>query len=369
MDITVFGAGNMGLALASVLSKDHSVVLFTNKESNATERVSLDYEGTLLESDQFEVTCDLQRACASDLILCTYPAFLRNNFIESIRTLLSKGQILGFVPGYGGIEYLCKPLIEDGVTVFGLQRVPYVARSDWKTRRASVLSAKSTLYAAALPRANTDAVCALVSSLLSIPTEPLTNYLAVTLVPSNPLLHTSGVYSIFKTYEPGQRYEKQMMFYEEWNDDTSRFLLQFDDELQEICRSLTPLDMSGVVPLSTYYESPSAEAMTRKLKSIEAFKVVKAPLVQTEAGCFVPNWNDRMFVEDFPFGVAIIKDISVLCGISTPCVDTLLKFYVEKTGRRFFDESDSPTCDKSTCLIPRNCGINSKSELITFYQN
>ena len=30
------------------------------------------------------------------------------------------------------------------------------------------------------------------------------------------------------------------MFYEQWNDGTSRFLLAYDDELQAICRALAP---------------------------------------------------------------------------------------------------------------------------------
>lgn len=52
------------------------------------------------------------------------------------------------------------------------------------------------------------------------------------------------------------------MFYEQWNDDTSRFLLAYDDELQAICRALAPLDLSEVVSLREYYESPTPEVMT-----------------------------------------------------------------------------------------------------------
>ena len=122
------------------------------------------------------------------------------------------------------------------------------------------------------------------------------------------------------------------MFYEQWNDGTSRFLLAYDDELQAICRALAPLDLSEVVSLREYYESPTPEAMTRKMKSIRAFEAVKVPLSPTEDGAFLPNWNDRMFTEDYPFGVAIIKDIATMAGVQTPTIDTLLDFYRAQTG-------------------------------------
>ena len=86
-----------------------------------------------------------------------------------------------------------------------------------------------------------------------------------------------------------------------------------------------------MVSLREYYESPTPEAMTAKLKSIRAFEAVKVPLSPTDEGAFVPNWDDRMFTEDYPFGVAIIKDIASMVGVprrpSTRC-----NFYRAQTG-------------------------------------
>ena len=197
----------------------------------------------------------------------------------------------------------------------------------------------------------------------------LKEFLAVTLVPSNPLLHTSGAYGVFKDYQPGDTYPEQLMFYEQWNDDTSRFLLAYDDELQAICRALAPLDLSEVVSLREYYESPTPEAMTRKLKSIRAFEAVKVPLSPTEDGTFLPNWNDRMFTEDYPFGVAIIKDIASMVGVQTPTMDTLLDFYRAQTGTSYLNADGTSSKDAGASAMPRNFGLTDKEAFIEFYQS
>lgn len=369
MRITIFGAGNLGLASCAVLAQDNDVTLFTAKPHKNREALDFTYEGKPGHSAPFAVTDDIAAACQADMILCTYPAFLRQQFVADIEPYVQAGTSLGFMPGYGGIEYFCQDLIARGVTVFGLQRVPYVSRSSWSDRTAGILSAKTTLYVAALPKDRTADVARTIEGLFHIPTVPLKEFLAVTLVPSNPLLHTSGAYGVFKDYRPGDTYPEQLMFYEQWNDDTSRFLLAYDDELQAICRALAPLDLSEVVSLREYYESPTPEAMTAKLKSIRAFEAVKVPLSPTDEGTFVPNWNDRMFTEDYPFGVAIIKDIASMAGVPTPTIDTLLDFYREQTGIAYIDADGTALKDASASAMPRTFGLTTKEAFVKFYQS
>lgn len=135
--------------------------------------------------------------------------------------------MLGFVPGYGGAEFCCKKMCERGVTIFGLQRVPYVARVNETNDEiiAGILSKKKKLYAAAIPYNKTQEISNIIEGLLDIPCEALKEYLAITLAPSNPLLHISGLYNVFKNYKEGDVFKERLSFYEEWNDFTSELLL------------------------------------------------------------------------------------------------------------------------------------------------
>lgn len=370
MKVTIVGAGNMGLAMTAYMAINNKaqITLFTEKTIESIYLNMVEKKRKECTSG-FTVTSDPKTAFSSaDIIFVTYPAFLRKKFIEQNQQYFNADAYLGFVPGYGGAEYVCTEILNRGVNIFGFQRVPYVARAEHNESgtTATILSSKKELFIGAIPAGKTDIIANIVEQLLDIPVIKLHEYLSITLAPSNPLLHITGLYNVFKNYKNGQHFGGPMKFYEEWNDDTSRLLFKYDEELQEICRQLHPLDMSEVVPLPIYYESPTPEAMTRKLKSIESFKKVMVPLKKENDG-FIPDLSSRMFVEDYPYGVCIIKDFASLLGVKTPTVDMLLDFYEELSGHKYFNKDGSYTDEIKDTGVPRINGFNSKEELITFY--
>lgn len=371
MKICIVGAGNMGLAMASVISMkpDYEVTVFTKHPFDASKLVFNDAENKKEYSNlNISVETNMEKAFKNaSYIMCTYPSMLRQRFVAEAESFLEKGMKLAFIPGYGGAEYACKKLIEKGVTIIGLQRVPYVARQENK-QIAAVLSRKKKLYIASIPQKSLDAICSDFYKMLDIPCVALQEYLAVTLVPSNPLLHLTGLYHVFKDYKDGEFYEAPMMFYEEWDDSTSRLLFQYDDELQEICNKMSPLDLHEVVSLREHYESATPEALTRKLKSIPSlYNVVKVPLIEKE-GKYYPDYSSRMFIEDFPFGIAIIKYFALLTNTATPAIDMILAFYKDKTGIEYFKEDGVPGKNYEDSGVPGLYGLDTLQKVIKFYQ-
>ena len=59
-------------------------------------------------------------------------------------------------------------------------------------------------------------------------------------------------------------YKNELKFYEEWNDEASEVLFRYDKEVQEICNSLNPIDLTEVVSLPLYYESEKPSDLTKK---------------------------------------------------------------------------------------------------------
>ena len=361
MNITIVGAGNMGLALVSYLAvyKNHSVTLFTEK--NFDNLILNDVEAKQnITTSKFKVTSSTKAFSEADYIFCTWPAFLRKKMIDRFGQYIKSGTKVGFVPGYGGAEYSCNELIKKGVIIFGFQRVPYVARA--VGNKAGILSKKSKLFLAAIPSRYTDTVVSDIESFLDIPTVALREYLSITLAPSNPLLHISGLYGAFKDYDAKKGYIGKQRFYEQWDNETSKILFKYDEELQSICKALSPLDMSEVVPLPVYYESDTPEKMTQKLKSIESFKVVMVPLVGN-----APDLNSRMFIEDYPYGVCVIKDIARMFEIKTPIIDMLLDFYTKISGHVYFNSDGSYATEIYSTGVPGIYGLKTKDDLINFY--
>ncbi len=370
MKITVVGAGNIGLAITAYIAIKHKadVTLFTKKSIDSIY-LNMDEQKICEQTKRFSITDNPEIAFLNaDIIFVTYPSFLRKKFIERNQQYIRTDAYFGFVPGYGGAEYTCVDMIDRGVNIFGFQRVPYIARisKDKAEKTVSILSSKKELFVAAIPKEKAEEISEIVEKLLDIPVRKLKEYLSVTLALSNPLLHISGLYNIFKDYKRGKKYDHPLKLYEEWNDKTSKLLFIYDGELQEICQNFRSFDMNKVIPLPIYYDSPTPEVMTKKLKSIESFKVVMAPLKKTHDGYFL-DLSSRMFAEDYPFGICIIKDFARILNIKTPTVDILLDFYRNLSGHVYFNTDGSYTSEIKDTGVPGINGLNTKDKLIDFY--
>lgn len=76
----------------------------------------------------------------------------------------------------------------------------------------------------------------------------LKNYMVATLLPGNPLLHTSGSVVYLDNYKKGQMFPEQIYYYQPWTDECSEFLCRFSDEMMEVCEKL-PIDLTEVESL------------------------------------------------------------------------------------------------------------------------
>ena len=271
---------------------------------------------------------------------------------------------LGFFPGYGGAEFYCEELIQKGVTVFALQKVPYVARTKERGRVAGLMSKKRKLYVASLPREKGESVAKLLEDMLLVKVSVLENYMAATLLPGNPLLHTSGSYVYLKDYKLGDVFPEQIYYYRAWTDECSRVICSYSDEMRDICNAL-PIDLSGVQTIQEYYESPTPESLTRKFHSIPSFNPLTLPMKKVEGG-FMPDFSSRFYVEDMPFGVAIIKALGLIAGVKTPTVDMILEWYARMTGKVYF-KGDKFGKDISETAVPQLFGIDTAEKLKAFY--
>ena len=146
------------------------------------------------------------------------------------------------------------------------------------------------------------------------------------MTPSNPILHTTRLRTIFEDYHEGVVYDKLPLFYEEWDDASSKLLIACDEEEQQICKALPEFKLEFVKSLRVHYESPTVEAMTAKISWIPAFRGLTTPSVKVDGG-FIPDLHSRYFTADFSYGLTIIKQIGVFAGADTPNIDATLAWY------------------------------------------
>ncbi len=357
MKITVIGAGNIGTQFAvSFAAKGHNVTFYASKPERLSSVMNIVDENDNISAvgNLESVTNNMADALKSaQYVFVTHPAFMLKATAEAMYEHIEEGTRIIVVPGTGGAEFFFKKLIDKGAELFGLQRVPAVARLKEYGKSVCVSGARPELHLAGIPADSLSETAKLLEDVFEVPCAKLPNYLCVTLTPSNPILHTTRLRTEFADYEEGVVYPRNILFYEEWAQESSELLFACDDELQQVCRALHRLDLSGVKSLKEHYESDTPEKLTQKIRSIKSLQGLGSPMLEVEGG-FIPDFSSRYFTADFPYGLAILVQIAEVAGVEVPYMTETLKWYEDATG----NVSDFRLSDY---------GINNAKDLYNFY--
>ncbi|MGN1373564.1 MAG: NAD/NADP octopine/nopaline dehydrogenase family protein [Candidatus Coproplasma sp.] len=339
--IAVIGGGNIGTLIAADLADKAEVIMYSSKKEQWSDRIAvLNNDGSVhFISSPIRVTDSLQEAVSgARFIFITLPSFMFGELALQLKSFVSSNQIICVVPGSGGAEFAFRGLIEAGVILLGFQRVHSIARLKEYGHSVYALGRKKQIEIATIPATEAKSLSVEIGELFAMPCVCLDNYLCVTLTPSNPVLHTSRLYSLFKDYEEGKTYNRNPLFYEEWDNQSSQVLFEMDEELQNLCKVI-PLELCEVVSLKTYYESDSVQSFTNKIRSIQAFKNILTPMVRQGDNSYIPDFSSRYFVSDFDFGLKIICDLADAFNVNVPTMKTVYNWYVSTTNmqRAFFN--------------------------------
>lgn len=269
LKIAVIGGGNIGTQFACVCSaKGYAVNVYTSKpQAFGKELEVVNETGNIIRGKIANVTSDMGEAIfGCGVVFITYPAFQLKKIADLMLPHVRVDMSICVVPGTGGAEFSFQECMKAGATICGLQRVPSVARLEEYGRRVRAEGLRDRLFLAAIPGDKTHELSELLTFLFGIPCEQLPNYLSVTLTPSNPILHTTKLCTLFAGYENGMVYERNPLFYGEWSDESSKLLIACDEELQQMCRKLPQMNLTNVRSLKCHYKSNTVEALTKNTK-------------------------------------------------------------------------------------------------------
>ncbi len=371
MKICVVGGGNLGTLIAAELAvRGHEVAVLTSKPEKFQNTIHVlnqekntEYDGKLAKvSDQAGDVIP-----QSEVIFVTVPSQIVERKLAAITPFVKAGAFVGIVPGSGGGEFYGRELLNRGAYLFGLERVPYIVRLKEYGRSVYNLSTKKELTAACLPGGKTETIRGILEELFQIPCSGAKNYLTITLTPSNPILHTTRLYSMFRDYDGRKEYDHMIRFYEEWDLESSQNLIACDEELQQICKAYDGLDLTGVRSLRVHYESETAQAMTEKISGIPSFRGIEAPMCKGKQG-YIPDITSRYFEEDFPYGLCIIKGFAVVAGVETPNIDKVLHWYEKLKQVSYYEGERFCGKDLFGLPLPENFGLDTKQKVTEFYK-
>ena len=244
MKIAVVGGGNIGTLMAGEFAaRGNEVRMCASRPETWSKDIDvLGPEGDVLMTGPLAlVTDDLAQAVdGAELVFVTYPTFLFADLAERLLPLIGAGQAIVVVPG-ADAEFSFAPCTEKGAVLLGLQRVHSIARIERRGKSVFMLGRKNELQLASIPAVVAGEYASIFEELFEIPVCVLKYYLVETLTPSNPILHTTRLCSMFSSWEPSVTYPGNILFYETWDNASSELLIACDAELQQVCRALESL--------------------------------------------------------------------------------------------------------------------------------
>jgi hypothetical protein len=332
--ICICGGGSLGHVIAGWLSAKSKakVTILTAKPElwGSSISVATAQDGTLKGSLAKVSDRPEDVLPEADVVLFCYPGFMIVSELERIRDFIGCNAYVGSVFSSTGFFFEALKILPPAQPLWGFQRVPFIARVNEYGKSSHLLGYKPCYHIAVENVSDPDkqAFADLISDWFERPVHLLKNYFEASLTNSNPLLHTSRLYTMFGGDNEGRIYPRMVNFYEEWTIEAAQMLIDMDREFFELLKVL-PVTKGYLPPILEYYESTDAESLACKLSSIQGFKGITSPMIQTENG-WIPDFKSRYFSEDFPYGLRYIRDLAHEHNISCPNIDIVYNWGISK---------------------------------------
>ncbi|HET9392227.1 MAG TPA: NAD/NADP octopine/nopaline dehydrogenase family protein [Candidatus Rubrimentiphilum sp.] len=367
MNVCICGNGSLAHALAVVFSAAGLEVTVLTPDAEAwRSTLLLYYKDCVLVGQGILASHDARTAVRSaDIVICAVPASQRIELLSNIKPYLKSRAFVGSFPAAGGFFWTASAALGDRV-LFGTDRVPYVRAAVDYGKSVEVTGIRRRLLLGTRPSSFSGHLSAVISGALNMPIDPDAGCMSVMLATTNPIAHPPRVYSLFNGAAQDYVYPEVPRFLADWDTEASHMLLSLDDELSALSRSL-PADTSSLRHVLQHFEVTCCAELTERMRNIVAQDHVYAPLIKNRDDTgYVADLQSPYFVEDFEYGLTVLRSLAELVGVETPTMDRLLTWYERFTGRRLLKHGTLRNEFTAGLPLPWNCGINDATDLGRF---
>ena len=278
MRVTVVGAGNLGVASAvRMAAKGVQVTLYTRCSERWSPTLQAeDCRGSVLSGEIGSITADPQKAADADLILLCVPGNVMSTKMLELQPSLAQGTPIASIFSGDGFFFVAEKVFGPDWPVMGFQRVPMICRMKEPFRTVSIMGYKTELFLAGRGVDNLPRWRAFFEDVFATKTTLLENYLDAAYANGNVVLHPARLMSLAEQIDVNGRLVGMPLFYEEWDDCASAWAIRLDEEV----RAVATAKGAHVVPILEYYDSVDEASLTRKIRSIVAFKGIGSPITK-----------------------------------------------------------------------------------------
>ena len=330
MKICICGGGNLGHVCAGFLAnRGHQVSILTTKPERWGSELKIVAPDQTFTGKLTRVTSKPEEVIPqAEMVLVCLPGYAIHNELVNIEPYLPRDCIVGSVVSSTGFFFEAFQVLPSDISLFGFQRVPFISRIIEYGKEAELKGYKETLHVAIENSKDKESIRYKLEKLFEKPVSIAENFYEVSLSNSNPLLHPSRLYTMWKDWQPGIVYPRNPQFYAEWTIEASALLIQMDNEFQHLLKKLG-LKPGCIPTILDYYESTDEITLTQKLHDIRAFQGILSPMKEVEGG-FIPDFSSRYFAEDFPYGMRFIVETAHQQNVEIPTIEKVYQWGLSK---------------------------------------
>lgn len=322
-NICIVGGGSLGHVIAGWLAnKGMNVSVLTRRPDDWSKSLRINTpEGSFNSNIKMVSSSPVDVIPSANVVLLTVPGYANRTELESMRPYLNPGTYVGGVFCSSGFFFEALKILPESIKLWGFQRVPFISRTVNYGHEANLLGFRPEFNIAVErdTEQGKETFRQWVEDSLGAKTILRKNYYEVSITNSNPILHTSRLYTMFSNWPIDKRIDRNILFYEEWTSEAAELLLNMDAELFRILEHL-PVTPGYLTPLIDYYDSHDAESLKNKLSSISGFKGIVSPMKKDERGWY-PDYSSRYFTEDFGYSLRYIWELGKKYNVDTPNID------------------------------------------------
>ena len=360
LNYTVVGGGNASHVMVAMLSaagarvkvwasfQDEAARFKEGMERNGGVQVTGVVE---MKGSPADVTKDPEQGLAdADVILMALPSFAVNALLPIVCSHCKDGALIGYMPGQGGGDWAASvpdtqvydAIHKRDVVLFGTIPMPFNCRIEEFGARVNLLALKPTLHLATYP-ADIDAglsrlLCRVSEFVLcdKAAADIYRSFISIHLSTGNANVHLPRLYALFKDFEEGMSYDENPLFYEGMDEFSTSCIQRVSDERMAVAKAIdgahdkfkgTAADVISTmdVLLEFYGDlSEDTSSMLGIFRTNPGYRGLHCPMSQLPDGKWVPDFHNRYFCEDLPFGLVNFKSIALLVGVETPFIDEII---------------------------------------------
>jgi hypothetical protein len=286
----------------------------------------------------------------ADIVLIPLPSYSHPSVLEEIAPHLKDGCIIVALPGQGGFNWLTRSVLGSRASqmiIAGTNQLPYQCRILNYGSEVELIGHKRNIKVATEPSEKADEVARVLTDLIGVTqVDPLPHFLSVTLTPANQVIHPTIMYGLFHDYETPLA--EKPLFYQNTDDFTADIMTRTSNDVLNIAAAVQQQSGRDIpVPaldemMREMYADELEDPSTMKsiFRSNLGYQGLFAPMLTTDDGKFIPDFEYRYLTEDIPRGQCVLKGVAQIAGVDTPAIDVLIRWAGSVMNKRFLTDDN-----------------------------